>query len=304
MRDIDIVVVGELNVDLLLSGDVRPRFGQVEKLVDDASLMLGSSSAIFACGAARLGLRVGFIGVVGDDVLGHFVLRCLEERDIDTSAVLVDPQLKTGLTLILARGHDRAMLTYLGSIAALHYDMIDKRLLEHARHLHLGSYFLQAALRPDIAKLFTHARSRGLSISIDTNYDPEEHWDGVDQVLALVDYFLPNEVEARAITAMTDTHMALDSLAARIPTVAVKCGAAGAMAQQGVNVVKVPAPSVQVVDTVGAGDSFDAGFVYGMLAGWGLEQALGLAVRCGALSTQAVGGTAAQPTIEEALAAQ
>src|SRR6185436_18005345 len=71
----DLVVVGELNADLILRGEVIPEFGQVEKLLDDATLALGSSSAIFACGAARLGLRVAFIGKVGDDEFGKFVRR-------------------------------------------------------------------------------------------------------------------------------------------------------------------------------------------------------------------------------------
>src|SRR5215207_8135730 len=103
MRDIDVIVVGELNADLILSGDVAPAFGQVEKLVDDASLVIGSSSAIFACGAARLGLRVAFIGKVGDDALGQFVLRELERHGVDTAGMVVDPSLKTGLTVILSR---------------------------------------------------------------------------------------------------------------------------------------------------------------------------------------------------------
>lgn len=301
MHDIDIVVVGELNADLVLSGDVTPSFGQIEKLVDDASLTLGSSSAIFACGAARLGLRVAFVGTVGDDTLGQFVLGCLRERNVDTHAVHIDPQLKTGLTVILSRGNDRAMLTYPGSIAALRYQQIDEAVLQRARHLHLGSYFLQTALRPDVPTLFAQAKSHGLSVSIDTNYDPQERWEGLDRVLAHVDLFLPNETEARAITRTHDTRTALGALASQVPSVAIKCGAAGALAQQGTIIVDMPVPKVEVVDTVGAGDSFDAGFVYGMLAGWSIEQSLRLAVQCGALSTRAAGGTTAQATLQEAM---
>lgn len=301
MPDVDVVVVGELNADLVLSGDVTPAFGQVEKLVDDASLTLGSSSAIFACGAARLGLRVAFMGLVGDDVLGQFVLCSLQERQVDTSGVIVEPQLKTGLTVILSRGNDRAMLTYPGSMAELRYDMLDIKLLSRSRHLHLGSYFLQTALRPDVASLFAQARALGLSTSLDTNYDPQERWEGLDLILPNVDLFLPNDVEARAITATTDTRTALHGLATQLPVVAIKAGAAGAMAQSGSNIVELPVPQVTVVDTVGAGDSFDAGFVYGLLAGWDIEESLKLAICCGALSTRAAGGTAAQPTLEEAL---
>ena len=301
MPDFDLVVVGELNADLLLDGSAMPVFGQVEQLLDDATLVLGSSSAIFACGAARLGLRVAFCGKVGDDAFGRFVLDELRARDVDTSAVVVDPVVKTGLTLIFSRDGDRALLTYLGSIAALRFDEIDLALLDRARHLHLGSYFLQTALRPDVPELFAAARKHGLVVSLDTNYDPAERWDGLDEVLAHVDIFLPNAAEALAIAGATELDDALAQLAARIPTVVVKCGADGAIARSGTTTIEAPGVPVEVVDTTGAGDSFDAGFVYASLQGWPLEQSLPFAVRCGALSTRASGGTAAQATLAEAL---
>src|SRR5512139_1181094 len=109
-RDFDIVVVGELNADLILRGDVTPAFGQVEKIIDEATLTIGSSSAIFACGAARLGLRTAFIGKAGNDEFGRFMLRELQQRGIDTRGVVIDPNLPTGLSVILSRPFDRAIL--------------------------------------------------------------------------------------------------------------------------------------------------------------------------------------------------
>ena len=152
-----LLVVGDLNADLILSGDVTPAFGQVEKLLDDASLVIGGSATIFACGAARLGLRVAFVGKVGDDVFGRFMLDALHSRGIDTTGVVRDREIKTGLTVILSRGQDRAMLTYAGTIGALRYDEIDLDLLAAARHLHLGSYFLLENLLPDVPRLFAEA---------------------------------------------------------------------------------------------------------------------------------------------------
>lgn len=301
MKSIDVLVVGDLNADLVLSGDVTPTWGQVEKLIDDATLTLGSSAAIFACGAARLGLRVAFAGVVGDDALGQLVVQGLQERNVDTGGVVVDPQIKTGLTVILSRGTDRAMLTYLGSIAALRYDHIDLTLLDRARHLHLGSYFLLDGLRPDVPRLFVAARTRGLTVSIDTNYDPAERWDaGLADALRHADIVLPNETELHAITRVPDLNDALDALAQQVPLLAVKLGARGAVARRGAEAVRAAGPAVDVVDTTGAGDSFDAGFVYGVLAGWELQRTLRFACACGALSTRAAGGTAAQPTLDEA----
>ncbi len=302
-RDLDILVVGELNADLILRGAVVPSFGQVEQIIDDATLTIGSSSAIFACGAARLGLRVAFIGKAGDDEFGRFMLRELQRRGIDTRGVVIDPHLSTGLSVILSRPTDRAILTHLGAIAALRFDEIDLSLLSHARHLHLGSYYLLDALRPDVPCLFDAARARGLTISIDTNYDPTERWaGGLREALRHVDVFLPNETELLAITHEDSIEAGLDRLA-DIPIVAVKLGARGAMARRGSEIVRADSIPVKVIDTTGAGDSFDAGFIYAYLAGQDLTQALRFACACGSLSTRAAGGTAAQATRDEALAA-
>jgi sugar/nucleoside kinase (ribokinase family) len=303
MKDIDVLVVGELNVDLILTGDVTPAFGQAEKLVDDAALTLGSSSAIFACGMARLGLGVAFIGKVGDDEFGHLVLRTLQERGIDTAGVVIDPTIKTGLSVILSRPDDRAILTHLGSIAALRYDEIDQTLLPRARHLHLGSYFLLDSLRPDIPALFDAARTHGLTTSLDTNYDPTEQWNSdLAEVLVRTDVFMPNKTELHAISGVDNLAAALQAMAGPGLQVAVKLGPDGAIAQREDEVVRADPLPVSVVDTTGAGDSFDAGFVYGYLAGWDLSRALRLGCVCGSLSTRAAGGTTAQATLAEAMA--
>src|SRR5512136_1649008 len=302
-RDYDVVVVGELNADLILRGNVTPTFGQVEQIIDDATLTIGSSSAIFACGAARLGLRVAFIGKAGADEFGRFMLRELQQRGIDTRGVVIDPSLPTGLSVILSRPSDRAILTHLGSIAALRFDEIDLALLPRARHLHLGSYYLLDALRPDVPRLFDEAKACGLTISIDTNYDPTEKWEsGLRETLQRVDIFLPNETELLAITREDSIEAGLDRLS-EIPVVAVKLGARGAIARSGSQIFRADSIPVKVVDTTGAGDSFDAGFVYAYLARQDLAPALRFACACGSLSTRAAGGTAAQATRAEALAA-
>ena len=300
-REYDVLVAGEINPDLILSGDVEPTFGQVEKVVDSAVLTVGSSSVIFACGAARLGLRVAFIGKCGDDLFGRFMLEEMRKRAVDTSPVIVDPLLSTGLTVILNKGDDRAMLTFPGAIGALRADEIPNDLLRRARHLHVASYFLQDALRPGLPDLFRRARALGLTTSLDTNYDPTERWEGLDQLLPLTDVFLPNATEACALTGVPDVEEAAARLARIMRVVAVKLGAEGALGVQGEQIVRVPSLPVAVVDTVGAGDNFDAGFLYGYLHGWPLERALRLGTVCGALSTRAAGGVAGQPTLDEVL---
>jgi len=302
MKTFDLLIPGEINPDLILSGDVEPQFGQAEKLVESAALTIGSSSVITACGAARLGLKVAFIGVCGDDLFGRFMLEEMQKRGIDTSAVIVDPHRPTGLTVILNKGHDRAMLTYPGTIPALRAEDIPDDLLRQARHLHVASYFLQDGLRPGLPRLFERARALGLTTSLDTNWDPTGTWEGVLDLLPLVNVFLPNEAEAKALTAAENADEAAARLQVRVETAAIKLGQDGALGISRGQKVRVPSIPVSVVDTVGAGDTFDAGFLYGYLSGWPLEKSLRLAAICGALSTQAAGGTAAQPTLDQARA--
>jgi sugar/nucleoside kinase (ribokinase family) len=300
-RVYDLVVIGEINPDIILHGDVVPVFGQVEKNVESGVIRIGSSTVIFACGAAHLGLKVLFLGKVGDDLFGRFMLDAMYDSGIATDRVVVDPNGKTGFSVILSTGDDRAVLTYPGMIPELALRDIDLSLVGQAAHLHLGSYYLLDTLRPDVPAIFAAAHQQQLTISLDTNYDPRERWDsGVDEVLALVDVLFVNATEARGLTGCSQTADALDKLAERVPLVAVKQGAEGAVARQGDAAAWVRALPVKVIDTVGAGDSFDAGFIYGYLAGWSLECCLSLGVCCGSLSTREHGGTAAQPTLEEA----
>lgn len=302
-RDFDVLVAGEINVDLILTGQtVRPEFGR-EKLVADATLAMGSSSVIFACGAARLGLRVAFVGKVGKDAFGDFMLRGLRERGVDTEAVYRVGEPKTGITVSLSEPRDRAMLTYSGTIAELRADEVADSHLRSARHLHVSSAFLQTQLLPDLAGLFARAHRLGCTTSLDTGWDPMERWNGdVSGALAEVDAFMPNEEEAPRIARTETPEQALEVLAAKVPLVAVKLGRRGAIAAAGDRRALCPPHRVEVVDTTGAGDSFDAGLIYGYLSGWSLERGLHLACACGALSARAAGGTAAQPTLDEALA--
>jgi len=301
MSEYDLLVAGEINPDLILSGDVEPVFDQVEKLLESATLTIGSSSAILACGAVRLGLKVAFIGVCGDDLFGHFMLNAMQAQGVDVSQVVIDPRQITGVSVILNRGMDRAILTHTGAMATLRAEQISDNLLRQARHLHVASYYLQIALQPDMPGLFRRARELGLSTSLDTNWDPTEHWSGLDDLLPLTNVFLPNQAEACAIAGVSDIESAGIHLACLAEIVAVKLGASGAAAWQGSDTYKSTSIPVKVVDTIGAGDTFDAGFLYGYLNGWPVNCSLQLACVCGALSTQSAGGTAGQPTLDEAI---
>ena len=298
----DVLVLGDVNPDLILSGgDVVPAFGQAERLVDDARLTLGGSGSIFAAGAARLGLRVAIAGVVGDDVYGRYARDVMDERGVDTRALAVDPEVSTGLSVILSRREDRAILTHLGTIASLGVAGVDPAVLTVTRHVHVTSFFLQRRLAPDVAELFAAVRARGGTTSLDPNWDPSGGWDGgLSEALAQTDVFLPNGVEASRVAGTDDLDRALDLLTGRAGVVVVKDGERGAVVATRSERHRVAPLPVQAVDTTGAGDSFDAGFLAGWLGGRPLVDAVRLANACGALSTRALGGTPAQATLEEA----
>ncbi|MET8986385.1 sugar kinase [Nonomuraea wenchangensis] len=297
----DLLVIGDVNPDVVLSGAPRRlAYGQREQLVSGGDLVLGGSGAITACGAARLGLRVAFAGRVGDDAAGRFVLDALSAHGVDVTYCVVGPT-PTAMTVVLADGHDRAILTSPGCLPDLTVDDVPRGL---ARHVHVSSYFLQPALAAGLPGLLAEERASGASTSLDTNDDPAGTWDGLAGVLPEVDVFLPNAAEAVAIAARLATPHSLPSsveeAAARLgafgPLVAVKDGAEGAFAWEAGRTVRVPAVPMEPVDTVGAGDSFNAGLIAARLRGLDLRECLRVAVTCGSLSTQAAGGTAAQPT--------
>jgi sugar/nucleoside kinase (ribokinase family) len=225
----------------------------------------------------------------------------MSKRGVDVSHVIIRADGQTGLSLILNNRSDRAILTHLGLIADLQASDISDSLLSKSRHLHVASYFLQTRLQPDLPNLFRRAHSLGLTTSLDTNYDPAEQWIGFDELLSVTDVFLPNQTEALSITKSSNVESASQQLATKAKLVVVKLGADGALACRRAEYSKSPSIPVTVIDTVGAGDSFDAGFIYGYLNDWQIERSLRLACVCGALSTQMAGGTDGQPTLAEAL---
>jgi len=290
----DVTIAGELNLDLILYGlpDVLPP--ERELLASDMMLTLGSSSAIVAHNLAALGSRVGFISCIGSDQLGQMALERLAAAGVDVAKVSRIPGLvKTGLTVLLQREGWRNILTYPGTIFDLKPEHLDFDYLSSSKHFHLSSYYLQKGLQPYIPQLLQKLRSKGLTVSFDCNDDPDDHWTGIQEVLPHVDVFLPNEREAKRIAGTDDLETAIDQLAAQVPLLVVKLGPEGALARRGKEQVFSPAMKVDVVDPVGAGDSFDAGFLYELLRGADLATCLSSGNTAGALSVTRPGGTEA-----------
>jgi sugar/nucleoside kinase (ribokinase family) len=303
-HEFDLLVLGDAKPDLIVSADHLPEFEEGEHLVQRSVVTLGGSGGIAACGAAALGLRVAFAGVVGDDAFGRFVVESLQAHGVDTAGVLVDPERTTGVSIVVQRDEDEAVMTDVGTIAALHESHVDRGVLTSSRHVHVSSLYLQESLRPGLRELFGQAHNAGASTSVDPNRDPTGNWNGgLFELLSETDVLFANSIEIRAITGVDDVDVAAEALAEHGTVIAVKFGQGGGLAMRGDQVVRSEAIPIDVVDSTGAGATFAAGFIAGRLRGWSIERCLALAVACASLSTRALGGTAAQPTMEEATGA-
>ncbi len=290
----DITLAGETNLDLVLYGLPEQMPVERELLASGFQLTLGGSSSILAHNLARLGSRVGFATRVGRDEMGALAVERLKQAGLDLSQLTYSPERATGVTLLLPHGANRHILTYPGAMAEMTTNDLDLEQLSSSRHFHLSSLFLQAGMHLGLPELFASLKKLGLTLSLDTNDDPEDQWAGVlDQLLDQIDVLLPNEDELKRMTRAPTLERALDAFAGRVPLIVVKCGAHGAVVQQGRARTWIDPVSVQPVDTIGAGDSFDAGFLHAFVRGQTAVQAAHLGAAAGALSTLRPGGTEA-----------
>jgi sugar/nucleoside kinase (ribokinase family) len=294
LKPFDVAIAGEINLDLILYGLPAQMPMERELLASDFRATLGSSSAIVAHNLATLGSRVSFTTMVGDDDFGRIALERLSSSGVDVSGVIHHPSIASGVTLLLPHDSERHILTYPGTIAELSVASLSVDRLEQARHFHLSSLYLQRGLHEGLPKLFARLKDARLTISLDTNDDPHDEWSTpLYDLLPYVDVFLPSESEICRMARTNDLDKAIATFAAYVPTIVVKRGGRGARVHQGGRSVNVPAMAVTPVDTIGAGDSFDAGFLRAWLADRSAVTAARAGNITGALSTQAPGGAEA-----------
>ncbi len=294
-REFDVLVVGELNIDLILNNIAGfPILGK-EIIANEMNVTLGSSSAIFANNLSILGANVRYLGKVGTDSFANQVCSTLEGAGVDISGIIKTPAFLTGLTVALNYNNDRAMVTYPGAMNDLKIEDISDDVLASASHMHLSSIFLQKGLKPDVKEVFRRAKALGLTTSFDPQWDPDETWDlDLKKLLPFVDVFLPNESEIKLLTGKESLEGALESIKGFSNTVVVKNGVEGAVMWDTFNTVHQEAfLNESVVDAIGAGDSFNSGFILKFASGSPLKECLEFAALTGAINTTGSGGTAA-----------
>ncbi|MBR4826295.1 MAG: carbohydrate kinase family protein [Bacteroidales bacterium] len=301
MERYDIAAIGELNVDIILNGiESEPEIGK-EKFAKSMTVTLGSSTAIFAANAASLGSKVCFVGMIGQDSFGSLVRTSLEARGVDTR-FLVEGPTPTGATICMSYGEDRANLTYQGSMDVMGFQDIDLSVFDCVRHIHLSSLFMQSGLLRDIHKILDLAARKGVTVSLDTQWDPVEKW-ALDYktVLPKITVFMPNEKELMALTGKDDLESAIAEVQPYLGgAMLLKCGSDGSILvrKDGSRNVMPAFLNRNVVDAIGAGDSCNAGFVSAFVKGLPLEECQRTGNLTGAVNTTAAGGTGAFSSLE------
>lgn len=297
-KKFDVVVVGELFLDEILSGlQALPRLGE-EAFARKYAREVGGGTAITACGLSKLGAKVAVLGIVGSD--SDWLVNRLNAFGVDTSRLERHPDEPTGLTVSVSTREDRAFFSYAGANDSLnpflrHRGWID--FMKSARMVHI-------ATSPD------GDLDRGLIPSLQeadvrVSLDVQSHMSWLTspenlRILRAVDLFCPNESEAEWVAGETGVHPVLRGLRAKgLKRVAVKLGGKGAAVTWDRKEYFVDAHPVETEDTTGAGDSFNAGFLFGLLSGRSIETCLRWGNICGALSTRELGGVRGFPSFAE-----
>jgi len=288
----DVTLVGDCCLDLVLYGlpDVLPP--ERELLAETMAMRLGGSATITAHNLSRLGNAVGFVFASADDSFGRFCIERLGMARVNTTNAVPRLGGATGVSVLLQHAQSRHMFTYPGVTNSLRLVDIDLDYICRAGHFHMASYYLQRSLTPEIPELLRRIKQRGLTISMDPNDDPENTWSpSILDALESVDIFMPNEREARRVTGQDDLQKSIEILRRRVPLLVIKRGVAGVSAFAASREWQIPAYPLRTVDAIGAGDSFNAGFIHGYIRSWDVETCLRLGALTGAWSTTSSGGT-------------
>lgn len=289
MSSCEVLVAGEYFCDLVFAGlDGAPRLG-AEHMADDLVVMPGGTYTM-ALALTRLGLSTLWANTFGNDLFSNFVRDMAIRDGIDGSAFTVVDRPVQRVSIAFSSRGERGFISFSQPAVTPPLPEIDAVECQ---------WLLQTfRFEPDWRNFITAQKARGAKILLDCRGgDFDLSTSGVTQLIGQADIFSPNLEEALRLTG-AGTPDAAGSLLARLcPAVVVKCGEQGARIYRGTSSFHIPAPAVRVVDTVGAGDSFNAGLLAGLVRGSDLLEAVNLAVLCGSLSTTATGGRAC-PTVE------
>ncbi len=299
----DVVCLGILVADFFPNPIARfPNQGEL-MTIDSITLSTGGCAANTAGGLNKLGISTGIVGKIGTDVFGRFIREDLQGRSIDTSGISVSQKSETSKTIIITiQGEDRRYLHLLGSNADFRLEDIDLDYISASKVLYIGGFLGMADFGGgDCKKVLEHAKKHGIITVLDV-ITPQagEYLPLFKEILPLVDYFFPNDDEARLICGEEQPEKQAECfLELGAGTVVVTSGSQGLIAKTGKETVVAGCYSVPFVDGSGAGDAFDAGFIYALLEGKTLKEAVSYASAMGASCVRRLGCLAGLFTPDE-----
>ncbi len=287
------LVVGDLNVDIVLN-ELKdyPELGK-EIIAKNHFLDIGGSGGIFSAVLSGLGINTYIISKVGDDFLGKFLIDKLKSYGVNINKLIIEDNKETGITINLSYRSDKYQISSLNLVSSLNTDEVIFKNIKYIGHVHFTSYYMMNNLKKDYVKLIGDIKKNypGITFSLDTNDDPEDRWgDEIHKILNSADIFLANKKEALKISKETDTKNALNKLSREVKTVVIKLGSEGYIARDGDNYHSGDSLSINFKDSTGAGDNFDAGFIYGYINDLSIDESLKIANICGAKSAEYLGG--------------
>lgn len=295
MKPYDAIVIGDANIDLVVAGcEEIPGPGQ-EVFVPNMTLHVGGGAALFSLALAKLGLKIAFNGILGEDGFGQFVRNQFSLYGIDTRYIRSSRKNNTGISIAINPEKDRSFITYAGTNSEISLKELDMDSVSSGRHVHLTGYRGSYNHR-EYVDMTRKIRALGLTTSLDVGWDDTGEWyDGIFELMGEVDVFFMNEVEAMNYTGRSSTEDCLRELSRHSRHIVLKLGSKGAVAAVGGTTTYRSGFPVTVKDTTGAGDSFNAGYIYGFLSGQDTEQCLLYANACGAMSVSQYGGNTGTP---------
>ena len=298
-----VLMFGDVNVDIMMGGMESLPVPDRETICETYELTVGSSAAICACNYASLGGDVSIMGLTGQDENGEFMLRKMRTFGIKVDLVQRTSEVGTGVTVNLIHCNNRTQVTYPGTIAAFDGASIDSSIVNEFDHLHFAGPYLQTKFRPHITRFLDLASEAGVSTSLDPQWDVTECWEFMDEWLPRLTYLFLNQDEALSMSKTASPEAALRWLGPKTACPLVKLGSDGVMVRVGTDEKVVPSYSIEVVDTTGAGDAFDAAFLRGVLdKGMEFEEAVRFANAAGARSCTFIGGVNARSSVNDVLA--
>ncbi|MES0341344.1 MAG: PfkB family carbohydrate kinase [Candidatus Humimicrobiaceae bacterium] len=288
------LVIGDLNVDIIVADINRPLEKGSEVIAKNHLLDIGGSGGIFSTVLSELGIKTYIISKISDDTFGNYLIQKLKGHGVKVDKIIIEKSQSTGVTISLTYIEDKMQVSSVEMVKKFNINDIIFDKLGNIGHVHFPSYYMMDGLQNDYVKIINNIKEKykNITFSMDTNDDPSGEWnDKIYEILSHIDVFMINKKEALMITKKDNIDDALEELGELVKTIVIKLGMQGYIAKHNGNIYSGDSLNADFKDSTGAGDNFDAGFIYGFLNNMEPEKSLYIGNICGAKSVEYLGGS-------------